>query len=932
MRSGTGDKIRSGKSARAGAARSPAAAKPRRPGGAVAIVGIGASAGGLEALEQFFGHVPASSGLAFVVVQHLDPTRKGIMPELLQRTTTMKVAQVKDRVRVQRDHVYVIPPNKDLSILGGALHLLDPSTPRGLRLPIDFFFRALADDQRERSVGVILSGMGTDGTLGLRRMKEQGGVVLVQEPASAKFDSMPRSAIETGLADVVAPADALPARLLAFLRLAVRVAPVEPGRERHTQAGLEKIVLLLRDRSGHDFSGYKKSTLYRRIERRMALHQIEDIASYVRYLQEDPPEQELLFNELLIGVTRFFRDEAAWVALREKVFPALFSQHPKGGALRAWAAGCTTGEEAYSLAVVFLEAVERERRKVRYTLQVFATDLDRNAIEKARRGVYPVNISSDVSPGRLRRFFVKEESGNYRVRQQIRDMVTFAPHDLIRDAPFTRLDILVCRNVLIYLETELQRRLIPLFHYSLRPGGLLFLGNSETVGTEGGLFAPLDAKLRLYVRNEVPLRLGQPDFSAAHFPASPAQPLPASQAKTVPNLQSLADELILRQFSPATVLVSDKGELLYLNGRTSKYLEAPAGKVNLNIFAMAGEGLRASLRAAFQRAARQQRPVTTHGTTAGATGSTSLVDVTVVRLRDPEALRGTFLVVFRDVASSVASGSARRARSQGEHPRLTDMQREVRQLHADLRSTREDMQSSQEELRSANEEMQSTNEELQSTNEELTTSKEEMQSMNEELQTVNAELQAKVDELSRASNDMKNLLDSTNIATIFLDGGLRVRRFTSQASRLMNLIPGDVGRPITDLASDLLYPGLGPDVKEVLRTLVRSENQVTTATGRSYTARVMPYRTLDDVVDGVVITFTDVTEATRVEARLRESRERFAKLLANLPADIALFDENGVEVPRDRLLTRIADSKEVDFSSWKVALARGPEPSRLERS
>jgi two-component system CheB/CheR fusion protein len=577
--------------------------------------------------------------------------------------------------------------------------------------------------------------------------------------------------------------------------------------------------------------------------------------------------------------------------------------------------------------------VERERPKGRYTLQVFATDLDRNAIEKARLGVYPVNISSDVSPERLRRFFVKEEGEKYRVTRQIRDMVTFAPHDLVRDPPFTKLDILVCRNVLIYLETELQRRLIPLFHYSLRPGGVLFLGNSETVGAQGGLFVPLEARSRLYRRKEVPVRPGQADFSQSVFALSPAQPLPASQPRTVPNLQSLADELILRQFSPAAVLASDKGELLYFNGRTGKYLEAPAGKVNWNIFAMAGEGLQAPLRAGFQRAARQQRAVTTHGTIAGADGGTSLVDVTVARLQDPEALRGTFLVAFRDVASAVTSGSAKRGRStRGEHPRLTELQREVRQLHADLRNTREDMQSSQEELRSANEELQSTNEELQSTNEELTTSKEEMQSMNEELQTVNAELQAKVDELSRASNDMKNLLNSTDIATIFLDGGLRVRRFTSQASRLMKLIPGDLGRPITDLASDLLYPGLGPDVKEVLRSLVRSEKEVPTATGRWYTARVMPYRTLDDVVDGGVITFTDITEAKRLEARLRDSRERFAKLLANLPPDIALLDENGVEVPRDRLLTRIADSKEVDFSSWKLALVRRPEPARLERA
>jgi two-component system, chemotaxis family, CheB/CheR fusion protein len=871
--------------------------------------------------------VPEASGLAFVVVQHLDPTREGLMPELLQRVTKMKVAQVKDRVRVQADRVYVIPPNKDLSILGGALHLLAPASPRGLRLPIDYFFRALADDQRERSVGVILSGMGTDGTLGLKKIKEDGGVVLVQDPATAKFDSMPRSAIEAGLADVIAPAQELPGRLLAFLRLAVRPGSIEPGPERH-QAGLEKIVLLLRDRSGHDFSNYKKSTLYRRIERRMALHQLEDIASYVRYLRQNEQEQDLLFNELLIGVTRFFRDEAAWTALRDTVFPALFSQRPKGGTLRAWAAGCSTGEEAYTLAVVFLEALEKVRPKARYSLQIFATDLDRNAIERARQGVYPPNIASDVSPARLQRFFVKEEGGSYRVTREIREMVTFAPHDLVKDAPFTKLDVLVCRNVLIYLDPDLQRRLIPHFHYSLCPGGVLFLGSSETAGTQAGLFAPMDAKLRLYRRVESTVRNGPAELPSTLFSQNYRPSSPAGPAKSLPNLQSMADELILRHLSPAAVLVSDKGELLYLNGRTGKYLEAPAGKVNWNVFAMATDGLRAALRAAFQKATRQQRPATARGTTAGADGSTCLVEVTVTRLQDPEALRGTLLVAFNDVPAAVPSATSRRGRSSGELPRLAELQREVRQLHDELRSTREDMQSSQEELRSANEELQSTNEELQSTNEELTTSKEEMQSMNEELQTVNAELQAKVDELSRASNDMKNLLNSTDIATLFLDRALRVRRYTSEASHLIKIIAGDVGRPITDLGSELLYPELASDVQEVLRTLARSEKEVATADGHWYMARVMPYRTLDEVIDGVVITFSDVTKAKQLEGRLRSSRERFAKLLRDFPPGIALLDEHGEVVPRDRVLARIAESQEVDFSSWRMVPTGRADPDQ----
>jgi two-component system CheB/CheR fusion protein len=446
------------------------------------------------------------------------------------------------------------------------------------------------------------------------------------------------------------------------------------------------------------------------------------------------------------------------------------------------------------------------------------------------------------------------------------------------------------------------------------------------VGTpEVELFEPINAKLRLYRREESAVQLGRANFPPTLFSPHYPEPRLGGPAKPVPNLQALADELVLRQLSPAAVLVSDKGELLYLNGRTGKYLEAPAGKVNWNVFAMATDGLRAALRAAFQRATRQQRPATARGTAVGADGSTCPVDVTATRLQEPEALRGTFLVAFHDVPATGPRGASKGRRSTSEHPRLAELQREVRELHDELGSTREDMQSSQEELRSANEELQSTNEELQSTNEELTTSKEEMQSMNEELQTVNGELQAKVNELSRTSDDMKNLLNSTDIGTIFLDSALRVRRFTSQASRLLKIIPGDVGRPITDLGSDLLYPGLGSDVAEVLRTLARSEKEVATD-GHWYMARIMPYRTLDDVIDGVVITFSEITEAKQLEERLRSSRERFAKLLRNLPPGIAILDERGEKVPRDRLLARIAESQNVDFSSWRMVPTGRDEP------
>jgi two-component system CheB/CheR fusion protein len=479
------------------------------------IVGIGASAGGLEALEQFLGHVPRDSGLGFVVVQHLDPTHKGIMVELLQRGTAMPILQITDRMKVEPNHVYVIPPNKDLSILHGVLHLLDPVAPRGLRLPIDYFFRSLADDQHERCIGVILSGMGSDGTLGLRAIKEKAGAVFVQAPASAKFDSMPRMAIDAGLADVVAPAEELPGKIIDYHKHVPLLVRTEREVAEKDQSALEKIVILLRGQSGQDFSLYKRSTISRRVERRMGLHQIAKIENYVRYLRENPQEAKLLFKELLIGVTSFFRDRTVWDHLRDRIIPDFLAAHPQGGMLRAWVAGCSTGEEAYSFAMVFREALERVKPDKNFSLQIFATDLDNDAIDKARAGVYPPNIGADVSEERLREFFVTEENGNYRVRKDIREMVIFAPQNLVMHPPFTKLDFVTCRNLLIYLDAELQKKLIPLFHYSLNPGGILVLGIAETIATATDLFTPLDAKFRIYRRLDTSRHASLVDFPSA---------------------------------------------------------------------------------------------------------------------------------------------------------------------------------------------------------------------------------------------------------------------------------------------------------------------------------------------------------------------------------------------------------------------------------
>jgi chemotaxis methyl-accepting protein methylase len=846
------------------------------------IVGIGASAGGLEAVDQFLAQVPQRSGMAFVIVQHLDPTQPGLMPELLQRTTSMKVVQVKDRMRVRPDGVYVIPPNKNMSLLRGVLHLFEPAEPRGLRLPIDFFFRSLAQDQQDRSIGVILSGMGSDGTLGLRAIKETAGLALVQDPTTAKFDGMPTSAITAGWADIVAPAPELPARLVSYLARTPSMARIEAKLDVQARSSLEKAVILLRARTGHDFSLYKQNTLHRRITRRMGIHQIDTMAKYVRYLQESTQELDLLFKELLIGVTSFFRDRPAWEQLQNAVLPALLAQLPPGRPLRAWVPGCSTGEEAYSLAMACREAVARHAAKIPRTIQIFATDLDRDAIDHARQGLYPETAIADLEPDLVARYFVQEERG-WRIRQEIREMVIFAPQNLIRDPPFTKLDLLTCRNLLIYLIPAAQKKLTRVFHHSLNPGGILFLGSAETIGDATDLFSPVHDRSRIFRRLESvgsALAIEFPSSFSTHSGAGAEAHPPAKRS---PSLQSVADQLILQHYAPAAVMVNEGGDIVYVSGRTGKYLEPAAGKANWNLFAMAREGLRHELASAFRRALRRRGPVTLPGLTVGGAKGDESVNITLHRVDEAGPLQG-FVVVLFTPAPPAAPVARRLPKSQASRARLAQLEYELAQVRAECRTSQEEMQTSQEELRSMNEELQSTNEELQSANEELTTSREEMQSLNEELQTLNAELQAKLDELSRSGDDMKNLLNSTDIAILFLDRELKVRRFTAQTTSIIKLIPGDVGRPLTDLVSELQYPELVADVRQVLHTLQATERPIAASRDRWFTVRIMPYRTMGDQVDGVVMTFADITVAKTLEATLRCQQAELERHIAARPA------------------------------------------------
>lgn len=854
------------------------------------VVGIGASAGGLEALEQFFNNMPFNAGIAFVVIQHLDPNYKGILCEILQRTTEMKVYTVTDLMQVKPNCVYIIPSNKSMSILNNSLHLFDPIETRGLRLPIDFFFRSLAADRNDSSIGIILSGMGSDGSLGLKAIKESNGMVLVQDPASSKYDSMPRSAIESVVVDIIAPPNELPSKLIKLLDQPFHEASIKESEK--DSSSLEKIVILLRAQTGHDFSQYKKNTLYRRIERRMGIHQLSKIAAYVRYLQENSTEIDILFKELLIGVTSFFRDGDVWEHLKEKVLPLLVRNHKQSYMFRAWIPACSTGEEAYSLAILFKEVINILKPEVNLSLQIFATDLDSNAIEIARKGIYPSNILADVSKERLSRFFTKNDE-HYRVTNEIREMIVFAPQNVIKDPPFTKMDILICRNLLIYLEPELQNKLLSLFFYSLNNGGILLLGNAETNGAQSRLFSVVDSKLRIYLKSAFPKQEDFFDFPSSFSATKTHSGKDPLSTKIPDNIQSLTDQILLQQFSPSSVLVTDLGDILYVTGSTGKYLEPAVGKANMNLFAMAREGLRNELPGAFRKAKQSFEKVTLKNILVRNNGPEYSVDVTLQQIDKPLALHGKILVLFTDVSKTSVNPLKEKIKKHSNNEYQTELENELTRFKEELQSTREEMQTSQEELKSTNEELQSTNEELQSTNEELTTSKEEMQSLNEELHTVNAELQSKVDDYSRVNNDMNNLLNSIEVATLFLDKDLKIRQFTVLATKIFKLRSSDLGRLFTDQVNVLDYPDLLNDSKEVLRTLIFVEKEVVTFDKRWFKIRIMPYRTFQDKIDGLVITFIDITNSKLLEIALNKSQLMLRGFIQTTPSAILCLSSDG---------------------------------------
>ena len=879
------------------------------------IVGIGASAGGLAAFEAFFSGMPADQepGMAFVLVQHLAPDHHSILTDLIRRYTRMQVFEVTDGIVLQPNCAYIIPPNRDMALLNGTLHLLEPGSPRGQRLPIDFFFRSLAQDQHEQAICIILSGTGSDGTLGLRAVKGEGGLVMVQSPESTEYDGMPRSAIATGLVDVALPPAEMPAYLISYaahaaLRSDAPQAPQLPT----VEDALKKIFVLLRIQTGHDFSQYKRNTIRRRLERRMAVQQIADLDSYVRFVQQTPVEVEALFRDLLIGVTNFFRDPDAFTMLETKVIPQLFTNKPDGATIRVWICGCSTGEEAYSIAILLLEEMERLKRNDK--LLIFASDIDSRAIAQARTGLYPASIAADITPERISRFFTPEADGSaMRVNKRIRDLLVFSEHDLLKDPPFSKLDLISCRNLLIYLNGDLQKRLIPLFRYALNPDGKLFLGTSETVGDFVNLFSPLDRQAKLYQRKEDLSELQQPVVArfapplTADLPLQkqPVQP-PASGKRS---LREITEQALLERYAPVSGLATERGEILYIHGSTGRYLEMAAGEPGLNILKMAREGLKRDLSTALHSAVKEQRPAERQALQVKTNGGFSSVNLTILPVAptaDSMTTQTLYLVVLQEISAatpvlSVLVHDASLVEQPDEQTLeaaalVTRLKQELKANEDYLQSANEELETSNEELKSSNEEMQSVNEELQSTNEELETSKEELQSVNEELATVNNELQTKVFDLSRANNDMINLMAGTGIGTVFVDFQQNILRFTPSITQAINLIQSDLGRPVGHIVTNLVgYDTLVEDIKAVLDTLMPRETEVQTKAGTWFLLRIRPYRTLENVIEGAVISFFDINEIRKMRDALEKANNqlRLAVVLRDSHDAIMLKDLEG---------------------------------------
>lgn len=881
------------------------------------VVGMGASAGGIEAFKYFFQAVPDDSGMAFVLVQHLDPTHESLMAELISRYTQMEVRQASDGIKVQPNHVYIIPPNKTLTISQGRLHTAAPERHRGMRAPIDEFFRSLAAECGERAVGIVLSGTASDGTLGLKEIKLRGGLSIAQDPDEAQQDGMPRSALNAGAVDYAVPAAQMPGLLREYAQ-----HPYVTRKEGHASddakdaIGLDGILAVLRIRLGHDFRGYKKGTLLRRVHRRMGIQSIEDMRRYRDFLREHPLEVKALLQDLLIGVTTFFRESEAWEELAEKVIPSLFRRRQPDNPIRIWVAGCSTGKEAYSLMMLLVE--EAEKRDVRLHCQMFATDIDQEALETAREGVYPAQIAEEIPPERLNRFFVKH-GNTYQIRNDLRERITFAAQNIVTDPPFSNLDMISCRNLLIYLDLQVQTRLVDLFHFALADRGYLLLGNSESVSNQDNVFETISRKWRIYrkvgssrpARLDLPLVKPAPDRS---IPLQPSRRTPQVAREKTPAF--LAERALLDYFAPAAVLADDRCNVLYFYGNTDTFLTFHEGEPTRDLLSLVRKGLRGRLRAAVKRACEEGEETVFRGHAVQGKEAQPTQITTI-----PVAKEKMAVVIFEAEGPPVEHTSEPLST---EEVNVRELEDELKSTREELQSTIEELETSNEELKAANEEAMSMNEELQSTNEELETSKEELQSVNEELTTVNAQLQEKVDELEQTTNDLDNLITSTDIATIFLDSELRLKRYSPATTELLNLLPGDVGRPISDISSRVAGMNLPEDAKRVLKELKPRAREFEADDGKWYIRKTLPYRTSRNAVEGAVITFVDVTDLKEAQAKAASRSEELEILMESVPAAVWIAtDRSCRQITGNQLGYRM-----LHLETGKNVSKSAPEPER----
>ncbi|HSN55652.1 MAG TPA: chemotaxis protein CheB [Candidatus Sulfomarinibacteraceae bacterium] len=864
------------------------------------VVALGSSAGGLKVLTRFFEVMPADSGMAFIVVQHLDPCHASLTAELLARRTKMPVAEAEDGAEVVADRVYVIPPDRRLTVERGKLRVRPRESGDRVAAGIDHLMRSLAVDSGERAVGVVLSGSGSDGTVGLREIKARGGMTVAQDPATAEHAGMPSSAIATGVVDQVADVEEIPNLLVAYARhpyvAGISTAAATADEE---QRPFREILAVLRARTGYDFRRYKQNMLQRRIQRRMGLSRVDRIEEYLEFLRSRPDEIGRLFEDLLISVTGFFREPEAYRVLADVVVPAIVDGVGDEAPIRCWVPGCATGEEAYSLAMVFLEHLRKKR--LANPLQIFASDVDQGALKRARLGIYPESIAADLPAGFLERYFACGD-GHLTVVPPLRDAVIFARHNLVSDPPFSRLNLVSCRNLLIYLEQRIQSSLLELFHFALVDDGYLFLGSSETVSSHPELFEPVSKKWRLFRRIGV-TRSGTLDFlrTSAQAGATALTEEALGAAEGPLDLGGVTRRLLLAEHTPAAVLVNRASEVLFYHGDTGRYLSHPVGEPTADLSALVRDTLGGRVRAAVRRAIHEAKPVVVSGTRLGSDGTSSQVRITVSPVTQPRGAEGLLLVTFEGEPALEAVVDP--PDSTADDALVHELALELKATREELQATIEELESSNEELKASNEEVMSVNEELQSANEELETSKEELQSLNEELATVNSQLRAKVEDFESANNDLANLLRSSDVGTLFLDRELRVKLFTEPMLALFSLRPGDAGRPIADLAPKFSDPKLPDDAREVLRRLVPISKEVRSEDGRWHLRRVVPYRTRDDRIEGVVVTFTDVTE-------LKHTLRAFSRqgLLIDLLHEVAVAANNAatVEEAVGEILPRVA--------------------------